>query len=347
MARILHFGRSAGGIETVQRFILGKGDRMSGFMDCSGGSDIGRQRSSNEDHFLIADVCKSMRVHQTNLGLDHQSRLFGDTQGKLLIVADGMGGNESGERASQLVLDTIVDYVLNRLSWLLQKDAVNEQDFVEQLKHSLFECQKVIDNESAMVPQRRKMGSTLTLAYIIWPRAFLIHVGDSRCYLLRDHHLRQLTRDHTLSQLIEENSRSSKLDAAIAVQEAKGKGLSHVLWNVVGGGSEKPHPDATAFDLKIGDTLMLCTDGLTNMLNFDQIHKRLDANTSSSITCKQLLADANLSGGADNITVVVSRFVNQIPPEQLMQELEQPLQAEAETDEFLEVQSVEVLGQRA
>ena len=316
---------------------------MSGSMDCFGVSDIGRHRSSNEDHFLIADVCKSMRVHQTNLGLDHQSRLFGNTQGKLLIVADGMGGNESGERASQLVLDTIVDYVLNRLSWLLRKDAVNEQDFVDQLKHSLFECQKVIDNESAMVPQRRKMGSTLTLAYIVWPRVFLIHVGDSRCYLLRDHHLRQLTRDHTLSQVIEENSRSSKMDAAIAAQEAKGKGLSHVLWNVVGGGSEKPHPDATAFDLQIGDTLMLCTDGLNNMLAFDQIHKRLDANATSAVICNQLLDDANVGGGTDNITVVVSRFLNQIPPEQLMQELEQPLEAKGDTDEYLSMQSVKLM----
>jgi len=315
---------------------------MSGFMDCFGVSDIGRQRSSNEDHFLIADVCKSMRVHQTNLGLDHQSRLFGNTQGKLLIVADGVGGNESGERASQLVLDTIVDYVLNRLSWLLQKDSMKEQDFIDQLKHSLFECQKVIDNESAMIPQRRKMGSTLTLAYILWPRMFLIHVGDSRCYLLRDHHLQQLTRDHTLSQLIEDDSRSSKFDAAIVAQESKGKGLSHVLWNVVGGDSEKPHPDATAFDLEIGDTLMLCTDGLTNMLNFDQIHKRLDANSTSAATCDQLLSDANLCGGVDNITVVVSRFLNEIPPEQLMQELERPLEAEMDTDEYLKVKSVKL-----
>lgn len=312
---------------------------MIGFMDCYGASDIGRQRSSNEDHFLIADICKSMRVHQTNLGLDHQSRLFGNTQGKLLIVADGMGGNESGERASQLVLDTIVDYVLNRLSWLLQKDPENERDFIEQLKSSLRECQKVIDNESAMVPQRRKMGSTLTLAYIIWPRVFLIHVGDSRCYLLRDHRLQQLTRDHTLAQLVVENSRSSSLDSTIAAQESKGKGLSHVLWNVIGGGSENPHPDATAFDLQIGDTLMLCTDGLSNMLTPEDITRQLDLKASSAETCDVLLKQANLNGGVDNITVVVSKFLKQIPPEQLMQELERPLEEKADTDEFPKLQT--------
>ena len=78
---------------------------MSGFMDCFGSSDIGRSRDTNEDHFLISDVCKSMRVHQTSLGLDHQTRLFGNTQGKLLMVADRMGGHDAGERASQLVLD--------------------------------------------------------------------------------------------------------------------------------------------------------------------------------------------------------------------------------------------------
>ncbi|MCA9133018.1 MAG: hypothetical protein KDA45_07675, partial [Planctomycetales bacterium] len=105
---------------------------MSGFMDCCGLSDIGRQRSSNEDQFLISDVCKSMRVHQTSLALDHQTRLFGETQGKLLLVADGMGGHEAGERASQLAIDSFVDYALNRLSWFISPSGESEEDFEEQ-----------------------------------------------------------------------------------------------------------------------------------------------------------------------------------------------------------------------
>jgi len=88
---------------------------------------------------------------------------------------------------------------------------------------------------------------------------------------------------------------------------------------------------------------MLCTDGLNNMLAFDQIHKRLDANATSAVICNQLLDDANVGGGTDNITVVVSRFLNQIPPEQLMQELEQPLEAKGDTDEYLNMQSVKLM----
>lgn len=312
---------------------------MSGFMDCFGSSDIGRSRDTNEDHFLISDVCKSMRVHQTSLGLDHQTRLFGNTQGKLLMVADGMGGHDAGERASQLVLDTIVDYVLNRLSWILQSDPAGEEDFVEQLKKSLIACQHRIDKESASVEQHRKMGSTLTLAYIIWPRAFVVHVGDSRCYLFRQRKLEQLTRDHTLAQLVKESVRDEDPKNQNELLVGMGGSMSHVLWNVIGGGSEKPHPDALAIDLEIGDTLLLCTDGLSNTVPSSKIQEVLGRNSSAEAVCTELISEANQAGGSDNITLVVSRFLKEMPREMLIQELEEPLAAKSDTGEYAAIES--------
>lgn len=312
---------------------------MSGFMDCFGASDIGRSRATNEDHFLISDVCKSMRVHQTSLGLDHQTRLFGNTQGKLLMVADGMGGHDAGERASQLVLDTIVDYVLNVLSWILHSDSAAEENFVDQLKKSLIACQNRIDKESASVEQHRKMGSTLTLAYIIWPRAFLIHVGDSRCYLFRERKLQQLTRDHTLAQLVKDSVRDEDPKNQNEILGGNGDSMSHVLWNVIGGGSEKPHPDALAIDLEIGDTLVLCTDGLSNTVSSSKIQEALSRNSSAATVCTELISEANQAGGSDNITLVVSRFLNEMPREMLIQELEEPLAATTDTGEFVAVES--------
>lgn len=305
---------------------------MSGFMDCFGISDIGLQRKANEDQFLIADVCKSMRVHQTSLGLEHQTRLFGNTQGKLLVVADGMGGHDSGERASQLVLDTIVDYVLNRLSWLLQIDPESEDNFVDQLKMSLISCQNRINKESMNIPSHRKMGSTLTLVYVVWPKAFVIHVGDSRCYLMRHSQLQQMTRDHTLAQLAKDNTIGGNFGTAIENQVAKGSSLNHVLWNVIGGGSEKPHPDALAIDLQIGDTLLLCTDGLTNAVNISRIQKLLSEDSSATKICRQLVDEAIHAGGADNTTVVVSRFLKEMPQETLMQVLEEPIPETLDTE---------------
>ena len=89
---------------------------MSGQMEVFGMSNIGRVQSVNDDQFMIADLCKSLRVHTTSLDLDQNTRVFGDTQGRLLLVADGMGQRDAGERASQLALDGVIEYVLNNLS---------------------------------------------------------------------------------------------------------------------------------------------------------------------------------------------------------------------------------------
>lgn len=310
---------------------------MSGFMDCYGASDIGRKRPTNEDHFLISDVCKSVRIHQTSLGLDHQTQLFGNSQGKLLMVADGMGGHESGERASQLVLDTVVDYVLNKLDWVLQGAPQTEEYFIKQLKDSLDSCQQRIEKESANVPTNRKMGSTLTLVYVVWPRAFVIHVGDSRCYLLRDNELKQLTRDHTLAQLYQEGIKgqtsSPQLDLAQPIEHR----MNHVLWNAIGGGSDRPKPDAMLIDLEIGDALLLCTDGLPNAVSTKKIHELLASRQSSSLICSQLIAEANELGGEDNITAIVSQFVQEMSNEHLIEEIAEPSRNDADTDEFKNV----------
>ncbi len=294
---------------------------MSGFMECCGMTNIGLKRSTNEDQFLIADVCKSMRIHQTSLALDYQTRLFGETQGKLLLVADGMGGHEAGERASQLVTDGIVNYILNRLTWFMADACESEQEFEEQLKNAFHSCQKRIDREIAEIPQHQGMGSTLTMAYITWPFMFLVHIGDSRCYLLRDGVLEQLTRDHTLARLAVE-SKNATLESAngdgnqkISVDDENsmdGQGyLSNVLWNVLGGGEgNEPHPDAKAIELKKGDKIILCSDGLSNMLNRKQIKDILSQDIATDAICSQFIEAANAAGGNDNISVVVSHFLD-------------------------------------
>ena len=93
---------------------------MRGKMDCFGLTHIGQVREVNEDQFLIADLLKSMQVHQTSLGIDDQTRLFGTSQGKLLLVADGMGGHAAGRRASTLAVDSLTTYVLNMMQWFFR-----------------------------------------------------------------------------------------------------------------------------------------------------------------------------------------------------------------------------------
>ena len=278
----------------------------SGQMDVHGVTHVGRKRPVNEDQFLIADLKKSLSVYQSSLGLDHQTRLFGGSQGKLLLVADGMGGHEAGERASTIAVDSIATYTLNTMRWFFRLDEVSDEEFQEELKAALEHCQAMIGAEAEAIPQRRGMGTTLTMAYVIWPRMYVVHAGDSRCYLFRNSILKQITRDHTMSQLFKERS-----DAAAEGEMPNDLESSHgsnVLWNVLGGNSDDLAPDVYRANLQIGDTLLLCTDGLTKHLSGDRIKEHLNKDGPAETICQGLVEAANTDGGSDNITVIVARL---------------------------------------
>lgn len=278
----------------------------SGHMDVHGLSHIGQERSKNEDQFLIADLKKSLRVHQTSLSLDHQTRLFGNSQGKLLLVADGMGGHDAGDRASTIAVDSIATYALNTMRWFFRLDGDSDEDFDEELKSALEHCQAMIRSESEAIPQRGGMGTTLTMAYVIWPRVFVVHVGDSRCYLYRGSTLEQITRDHTMSQLFKEQMETPVKGEA--PEESESSRFSNMLWNVLGGDSDDLTPEVYRADLELGDTLLLCTDGLTKHLSDDRIKQQLSEDDSAEEICQHLVEEANAQGGSDNVTVVVARF---------------------------------------
>ena len=282
---------------------------LTGQMNVHGVTDVGRKRPVNEDQFLIADLKKSLSVYQSSLGLDHQTRLFGGSQGKLLLVADGMGGHEAGERASTIAVDSIATYTLNTMRWFFRLDEVSDEDFQDELKAALEHCQSIIGIEAEAIPQRRGMGTTLTMAYVIWPRMYVVHAGDSRCYLYRNSVLKQITRDHTMSQLFKEQR-----NAAVEVEmpdDLKSSRWSNMLWNVLGGDSDDLAPEVYRSNLQLGDTLLLCTDGLTKHLSDDRIKEHLNKVGPAERIFQELVEAANSDGGSDNITVVVARMCEQ------------------------------------
>jgi protein phosphatase len=145
------------------------------------------------------------------------------------------------------------------------------------------------------------MGTTLTFAYVLWPLLYLVHVGDSRGYLLRDGELLQLTHDHTLAQRL--------VDRGAVEPERSGKiPGGETLWNAVGAGPEKAEPQVHQHRLREGDVLLLCTDGLTRAMGDPEIHEILQGSQSSRETCQRLVKASNLAGGPDNVTVVVARY---------------------------------------
>lgn len=276
---------------------------MRGKMDCYGVTDVGVERENNEDQFLIADLKKSMQLHQTSLGLDHQTRLYGSSQGRLLVVADGMGGAADGERASAIAVDSLTHYVLNTLDWFFRLDEQREHDFLDELKAALEECQAGIQHEVETVARRAGMGTTLTMAYIIWPRMYVVHVGDTRCYLHHRGRLKQLTTDHTVAQQLED-------EGTMNHDEAENSHWQHVLWNVVGGDSSDIEPEVHMAQLTIGDSILLCSDGLTGCVSDEALREALESDQSAKQVAEGLVGNALDAGAPDNVTVVVARFID-------------------------------------
>jgi protein phosphatase len=289
-------------------------------MDCFGLTDSGRKRPTNQDHFLIADLNKSMRVHATSLTLDNETRVYGGSQGKLLIVADGMGGEAAGERACTIAVDQVTTYVLNSLAWCFRLEEGSEHDFEDDLKQALESCQKSIEAAVGTHPEMKSMGTTMTMVYIVWPRAFVVHVGDSRCYLLRNRQLDQVTVDHTMSEIMAEAGQMSR-------EEARHSPMGHALWNVLGGRSDELSVDVYKLTLERDDILLLCTDGLYDMVPHEKLQEVLDSSASAEAACRQLVDLANENGGKDNITVIVSHFLSpQIDDPRAFVEAEVPLE---------------------
>jgi serine/threonine protein phosphatase PrpC len=270
-------------------------------LDYHGLTDRGRKRETNQDQFLIADLIKTMRINDTSLHVDTHARLSGHSQAKLLLVADGMGGHLAGERASTLAIETLNTYVLNTMHWFFRLEEDREHDFELDLKSALETCQTEVRAEAASVPSEFGMGTTVTMAYLIWPRMYVVHVGDSRCYILRGSKLQQITTDHTMAEQFVEAG-------VLKPDEVDESRWSHVLWNVVGGNEEGLQPVVYKSELAAGDTVLLCTDGLTRHVSNGTLAELLAGPFTAKETCKLLVDAANDAGGTDDTTVVVARF---------------------------------------
>jgi serine/threonine protein phosphatase PrpC len=270
---------------------------------CAGLSDRGRVRPSNEDQFLIAELNRSLLVEQTTLAVDDQTRLVGQATAKLLVVADGMGGHAHGNRASSLAVQTITAYALRTAHCLFAPDDESDETLREQLSRALLSCQRVLDKEAKNTPSLQNMGTTLTMGCIIWPSLYVVHAGDSRCYLMRDEKLHQLTRDHTAAQQM--------VDDGVLEQERVGNTpFGHVLSNAIiareDGSPVQPEVSRTA--LRAGDAVLLCSDGLIAHVPERQMTAVLTSTPSPAEACERLVSIANEGGGSDNITVVIGRI---------------------------------------
>ena len=264
-----------------------------------GMTDPGKVRTSNEDQFLIAELSKRMQVWQTSL--PEPKLQVGEDRAHLFLVADGMGGHSAGERASTIAVAAIEQFTLNTFRWFFASDSPGAQKVLAQFQSALSLADAQIVEEAAENPELHGMGTTLTMAFQLGAQLCIVHVGDSRAYMYRDGQLHQLTQDHTL---VAEMVRSG----AIQQEQVANHHLRHVITNVVGGPNPGVKVEARAFQVQAGDLLLLCSDGLTEMVTNEMIIATLDQDTAPEASARALVAQANDNGGRDNITVVIVRF---------------------------------------
>ena len=243
-------------------------------------SDVGRKRSQNQDAYLIAP----------------DLRLFG--------VADGMGGHFGGEVASDLAVRTIDAHVRRHRAALEHGGDVriepSQDPAARILAEAVRKANEVIHDTGNKNPDLRGMGTTTTGVLFSGGRAFVAHVGDSRIYLVRSDRILQLTDDHSVV--------FQQLKAGlITAEQAKQSPFRHIIMRSVGVDRDV-EVDVISVDVKSGDTFVMCSDGLSNLVTDDEINEIVNEHFLHRVP--EVLIDlANERGGSDNITVVVAYAV--------------------------------------
>jgi protein phosphatase len=266
-------------------------------LDVCGLTHRGKVRATNEDHFLVATLHKTMRVRSSSLPNPELLEMPSKRLATLLMVADGVGGANAGEHASRAALESIAAYVTETMQCYYRADPSDERSFAEALQAGAEACHASVVERGLKHPELKGMATTLTLGLGVWPWLFLLHIGDSRAYQLRDGKLQRQTRDQTVAQELADTGVLKQTDVARSP-------LSHILSSAIGAESR---PVVTRVPVTRTGTTLLCTDGLTKHVSDDQIRDRLLNIRRSEDVCRALIDDALEAGGSDNITVICGR----------------------------------------
>lgn len=267
-------------------------------VDAFGLTDRGLVREGNEDHFLIAHVNKAVDVRQTSLPSAAVAHEFGvGMGGYLLAVADGVGGRPEGEQASERTLSAMLSYMRRAATCFQSLDTSEEHALLEKLEEVVHGVHADLLAEYGGVTAKLP-ATTLTLVLLAWPRAYHVQVGDSRAYVRRGGRLQRLTRDQNLGEFMVSLG-------AWTDEQARMASTAETLSSAIGG--SELEPVVGLIDLAPGDSLLLCTDGLTKHVSDEEIGRALAQQESAEATSRKLLSDALAAGGSDNVTVLVVR----------------------------------------
>jgi protein phosphatase len=260
----------------------------------------GRVRPNNEDHFLAGRIRRAAEVLLTNAPDDLIPREHRE-DGYVMVVADGMGGAASGEHASLLAIVTGLRLVLNTNQWNMPRDEAQGRSLLAKMQEYFNQVDEALLAQARDFPQLAGMGTTLIVSYSVGDRLFVVHAGDSRAYLVRGGSLERLTRDHTLAEML-------AAAGHIGRDEVGRHNKRHVLTNFLGGPARGVTAEIQEFRLLDADRVLLCSDGLTEMVDDESIRRVLLDQPEPQGACEALVNLALERGGADNVTVVIARY---------------------------------------
>lgn len=267
-------------------------------LDFFGLTHRGLVRKENQDHFLVTTLHKTMRVHATSLPNPELLELPSQRIATLAMVADGVGGHSGGETAARSAVEAIAEYVTHTMQCFYAAEPTDEKLFLESVREAAVKSHEMVVARAKESGERQGMATTLTLIVAVWPTMYILQVGDSRCYRFRNGTLKQLTRDQTMAQDLVDSG-------VLNAEQAARSPYARVLSSSLGGSTWVP--EVSRFDLRLGDMVMMCTDGLTKHIKDDAITQRLKEMTSSEQAARDLVDDALAAGGTDNVTVLVLR----------------------------------------
>lgn len=268
-------------------------------LDLFGITHQGKVRTENQDHYLISTVHPQVVIHDTSLKSATELPLRGTRLASVFVVADGVGGAADGSEAARLATEALMRYVSSTLRSYHAAGLSSDEELLAALKAAALEAHDAVKAESDLRTDHRKMATTLTVGVVIWPWAYVVQVGDSRCYIYSGGKLNQITRDQTVGQAL--------VDQGVMPADRLEKSpLKHVLASAIG--ADEALPDVTRVSMQErGALILLCSDGLTKHVSDDEIESAVKTMTSSKQLCTDLLNLALDRGGSDNITIIAGR----------------------------------------
>ncbi|MGI8400939.1 MAG: PP2C family protein-serine/threonine phosphatase [Gemmatimonadaceae bacterium] len=267
-------------------------------LDAFGLTHAGKVRPTNQDHFLLGSLRQRFNLRQSSLPEFDHLPIVEDRVASLIMVADGVGGGQKGEDASQLAVEELTQYV-NESARCYYHTSNSDENFVRDLEQAALKCHRAVVERGASDPDSTGMATTLTLMIVIWPWTYVLQVGDSRYYEFTDGALTQISRDQTMAQEL--------IDSGVFAAAVRNTPLANVLSSSIGG--SQTAPVVSRVPTTWNTVHLLCSDGLTKHVSDDRIADRLRAMTSARQACEELLQDALDGGGTDNVTICIGRAV--------------------------------------